>query len=172
MLLRNNGITVYLNDKTLVEGFLEIESDLKPNRLSAYIESYIEPINMYDFNNFLRAFAKTVIIGYLREQISLQIAYYLYNADWGIHSTLELFCKVYNRLMTEFHKRKFLSALKHLGKRAACIYSCRNYKALKLYIEVFEYRYLTEYLLRKIKSPMQVYNEIVGYYEFDINKSE
>lgn len=172
MLLRNNDISIYLNHKTIVKGFLDIENDLKPKRLKDYIKSYIEIINMYDFNNFLRAFAKTVIVDYLREHISLQMAHYLYNIDWGMKDSLDLFCTVYKLLMTEFHRHKFLLELEHLGKRTAYIYNCRDDKALKLYIEVFEYRYVTEYMKRKIKSPMQIYNEIAKYYEFNALKLE
>lgn len=172
MLLRNNDITMYLYHKTIVDGFLDIENNLNPKSLKSYIKSYIEVINMYDFNNFLRSFAKTVIIDYLREHISIQMAYYLYNIDWGREDSLDLFCRVYKLLMTEFHRRKFLLILEHLGKRTAYIYNCRNDKALKLYIEVFEYRYVSEYIKRKIKSPKQLYKEIEGYYEFNALKLE
>ena len=158
---------MYLNHKTIEDGFLDIENNLKPKSLNRYIKSYIESINVYDFNNFLRDFAKTVIIDYLKEHMSIQMAYYLYNIAWGRRDSLDLFCMVYNSLMIEFHKRKFISELKHLGNRTAYIYSCRDYKALKIYIKAFEYRFVSEYIKRKIKSPMQVYSEIEGYYEFN-----
>lgn len=172
LLIKKDDISIYLNKETLLEGFSKIEDILDIKELDNYIKSYIEPTGMYDFNNFLRYFAKNVIIENFSVQISLQMSYYLYNSNWGMHNDLELFCMVYNQVMSYRYKDKFKTVLKHLGKSTSYIYQFRTYEEIELYIRVFEYKYVSDYLLRYIEAPSNVYKELRNNYDFETSRLE
>ena len=172
LLIKKDDISIYLNEETLLDGFSKIEDILDIKELDNYIKSYIEPTGMYDFNNFLRYFSKTVIIDYLSVHISLQMSYYLYNSNLGMHNDLELFCMVYNQVMSYRYKDKFKTVLKHLGKSTSYIYQFRTYEEIELYIRVFEYKYVSDYLLRYIEAPSNVYKELRNNYDFETSRLE
>ena len=101
MLIRRDDISFNLNGKSLIEGFNELGDTLNKKQLNKYIKLYIKMVGINNFNRFLRKFAKNAIINHLSVHISLQMSYYLYNMIWDKYSDMELFCLVYNKVMSE-----------------------------------------------------------------------
>ena len=160
MLIRRDDISFNLNGKSLIEGFNELGDTLNKKQLNKYIKLYIKMVGINNFNRFLRKFAKNAIINHLSVHISLQMSYYLYNMIWDKYSDMELFCLVYNKVMSERVIYKFKSIIKRLGKSHVYIYQFDSEEGVERYIKVFESMYVSDYLLKYIVSPYIVYKRI------------
>ena len=172
LLLRKDDISIHLNGERILDGFDKLGTKINKKELRKFVKSYIDPTGVYDFNRFLRYFSKTVIIDYLSVHISLQMSYYLYNSMWGKHSDYELFCIVYNNIMSWRTIDKFRTVLRHLGRSPAYIYQFNTEEDIYKYIEVFESKYVSKYLLNFIESPTEVYSILNKDYDFDTARIE
>lgn len=172
MILKSDDFSRYLNNRSIIEGFDKLRKPLKPEKLRKFVKSYIEIFGFYDFNRFLRDFAKTVIVDYLHEYTSMEMAYYLYNIDWGMSDDYILFCNVYNKLMHRRHRNRFRSYLKHLGVKSVYIYQFNNEQGIQFYIDVFESKFLSNYILRFIEAPSKVYKELIKENSFEYSRLE
>lgn len=172
LILKRDDIALYKNGKTILDGFNEIRANLNEKTLRQYVEQYIEPTGVKDFNRFLRHFAKTIVVEYLHGYTSVEMSYYLYNIDWGRTDDYSLFCTVFKVLMTKRHLDKFNVYLKHFGNSACYIYQYNTETGVQLYIDVFENKFLSSYLLRHIKSPSIVYQDLLRDYSFEYSRIE
>lgn len=172
LLLRKDDISIHLNGEGILDGFDKLGTKINKKELRKFVKSYIDPTGVYDFNSFLRYFSKTVIIDYLSVHISLQMYYYLYNSLWDRHSDYELFCIVYNNIMSWRNIDKFRNALRHLGRSPAYIYQFNNGEDIYKYIEVFESKYVSKYLLNFVESPTDVYGVLRQKYDFETARIE
>lgn len=172
LLLRKDDISIHLNGERILDGFNKLGTKINKKELRKFVKSYIDPTGVYDFNRFLRYFAKNVIIDYLSEHISIQMSYYLYNIMWGMHDDYELFCIVYNNLMSPKTINKFKNVLRHLGRSAVYIYQFNTEEDIYKYIEVFESKYVSKYLLNFVESPTDVYGVLRQKYDFETARIE
>ena len=67
LILKRDDIALYKNGKTILDGFNEIRANLNEKVLRQYVEQYIDPTGVKDFNRFLRHFA--ILSSYLLRRI-------------------------------------------------------------------------------------------------------